>query len=317
MTNIYTKAEVNNLVSSGSGNTGSTFSNGIDITGGHLLVSGASSWIYADRISHHVANSITVDSDLEVNSAILCDTIKARVANELTIDDNVAISGVLNVDTIQSNLASPSNITINDNVQINQNLVCNGSLRLGTASSAAKVVIAGGPQNIPNEETAIRVSSGLNNVKIELENTATNGKLYEVRSTNNGSFDITDRTGGATRYSIDTSGNHTFSGASLKFGTTDILKKFQYSGRVKPDGSQRYSNGVSSFTVSHTAGTGVYSLTLGGPGTQYPVVSACVHTGTGVLGFVVCQSGSGLVGFTTYNSSGTATDLEFSFTISI
>ena len=48
----------------------------------------------------------------------------------------------------------------------------------------------------------------MDNVKIELENAATNGKRYEVRSTSSGSFDITDRTGGATRYSIDTNGNH-------------------------------------------------------------------------------------------------------------
>ena len=102
---------------------------------------------------------------------------------------------------------------------------------INTASpSNAKLQIVGGVQNVANEETAIKISSGLNNVKIELENTATNGKKYEVRSTNTSSFDITDRTGGATRYSIDSSGNHSFTGASVKFGGFDVALKPKFAG---------------------------------------------------------------------------------------
>ena len=73
MTTIYTKAEVNDLLSSYEG--GNTFENGIIINGGHLIASGANSRILVDRISHYLANKIIVESELEVNNKIFCDTI--------------------------------------------------------------------------------------------------------------------------------------------------------------------------------------------------------------------------------------------------
>ena len=48
------------------------------------------------------------------------------------------------------------------------------------------------------------------------------GKKYEVRSNSNGSFDITDRTSAITRYSIDSSGNHNFTGSSIINGDLSI-----------------------------------------------------------------------------------------------
>ena len=63
-----------------------------------------------------------------------------------------------------------------------------------------------------NEDSAIRISSGANSIKVELENTATNGKLYELRSNKNGNFEIMDRTGSASRYEISSSGSHTIKG---------------------------------------------------------------------------------------------------------
>lgn len=81
----------------------------------------------------------------------------------------------------------------------------------GTGPTQAKLVVNGGVQNVTGEESALRVVSSLNSVKIELQNTSASGKLYEVRSTSTGTFDITDRTGSSTRYTIDTNGNHVFS----------------------------------------------------------------------------------------------------------
>ena len=52
----------------------------------------------------------------------------------------------------------------------------------------------------------------MDSINMELRNTARNGKHYELRSTNTGNLDITDRTGGATRYSIDVNGTHRFTG---------------------------------------------------------------------------------------------------------
>jgi hypothetical protein len=77
----------------------------------------------------------------------------------------------------------------------------------GSGPTQAKLVVNGGVQNITNEESALRVISSLGNVKIELQNTAASGKLYEIRSSSTGQFDITDRTGSATRFTITTLGN--------------------------------------------------------------------------------------------------------------
>ena len=49
---------------------------------------------------------------------------------------------------------------------------------------------------------------------IEMENTSVSGKLFEVRSSNIGSWDIIDRTGGASRLEINTNGNFGFNTSS-------------------------------------------------------------------------------------------------------
>lgn len=77
----------------------------------------------------------------------------------------------------------------------------------GSGPTQAKLVVNGGVQNVTGEESALRVVSSLNNVKIELQSTAVGGKLYELRSSSTGAFDITDRTGSATRFVITTAGN--------------------------------------------------------------------------------------------------------------
>lgn len=83
-----------------------------------------------------------------------------------------------------------------------------GNIGIGTTSpTTGKIVVSGGAQNVANEETGLRVVSALNNVKIELQATGGSGKLYELRSSNAGAFDITDRTASVTRITINTSGN--------------------------------------------------------------------------------------------------------------
>ena len=126
------------------------------------------------------------------------------------------------------NFVQPSGSS-NDKLSIRQNdnnvatFTASGNFGINTASPGnAKLQIVGGVQNVANEETAIKVLSGLNNVKIELESTATNGKRYEIRSTNSGSFDITDRTGSATRYAISSSGAHTITGSATITGNLAI-----------------------------------------------------------------------------------------------
>jgi hypothetical protein len=84
-----------------------------------------------------------------------------------------------------------------------------GLFGFGTITpTTAKIQVNGGVQNVSNEESCIRAISALNSAKIEIQNTtASTGKLYELRSSSSGTFDITDRTGSATRFSISTTGN--------------------------------------------------------------------------------------------------------------
>ena len=80
------------------------------------------------------------------------------------------------------------------------------SVLVNTTSTTAKIVVSGGVQNIAGYETCIRASSALTAANIEIQNTAASGKLYELRSTNTGTFDIIDRTGGVQRLTISTTG---------------------------------------------------------------------------------------------------------------
>ena len=91
-----------------------------------------------------------------------------------------------------------------------------------TTESKARLHVFGGVKNVANEDSAIRVSSWANSIKVELENTATNGKLYELRSNNNGNFEIMDRTGSASRYEISSSGSHTIKGNAIVNGDLAI-----------------------------------------------------------------------------------------------
>lgn len=74
------------------------------------------------------------------------------------------------------------------------------------------------------EDSCLRAISSSTAAKIELQNTTvTTGKLYEIRSLSSGSFDITDRTGSVTRFTIDTNGNFGLNGSSFGSGTGVIF----------------------------------------------------------------------------------------------
>lgn len=97
-------------------------------------------------------------------------------------------------------------------------LLQTGLFGLGTITpTLGKLEIQGGVQNVSLEETAIYVRSALNNVKIELHATAGSGRKYEIRSSNTGIFDITDRTGSRTLYTIDSNANHIFNTVGTLF----------------------------------------------------------------------------------------------------
>ena len=95
------------------------------------------------------------------------------------------------------------------------NLNWNKNLLMGTTSNLAKIMVSGGVQNIALEESALRCvtsTTGMSSVKLELQNTAASGKLFELRSVSNGSFDIIDRTGDTQRFMISSLGDTTMTG---------------------------------------------------------------------------------------------------------
>jgi len=104
-------------------------------------------------------------------------------------------------------------------------LLQSGLFGLGTITpTLAKLQINGGVQNVVGEESCIRVISALSSAKIEIQNTTpTTGKLYELRSSSIGTFDITDRTGSATRFSITSAGNI---GINMGLGTPNAPLQF-------------------------------------------------------------------------------------------
>jgi hypothetical protein len=105
-------------------------------------------------------------------------------------------------------------------------LLKSGLFGLGTITpTMAKLQIVGGVQNILGEESCFRAISSSTSTKIELQNTtAITGKLYEIRSTGTGDFDVTDRTGSATRFVISPTGN-----VGLNMGTSIPNSALQFS----------------------------------------------------------------------------------------
>ncbi len=82
----------------------------------------------------------------------------------------------------------------------------NGRIGVGIANpTTAKLVVSGGVVT-SSEESCMRATGSSVATKIEIQNTAASGRLWELRSLNNGYFDIVDRTAPAGRFSIDTAG---------------------------------------------------------------------------------------------------------------
>lgn len=133
--------------------------------------------------------------------------------------------------TLNGSLNVISDLSSNGNLNINGTGSIIGNLGVGTTPTLAKLQIVGGVQNIVGEDTSIRVLSSLSNVKIELQNTAVGGKLFEIRSSSTGQFDITDRTATATRFTISSAGNIGINmglstpNAPLQFSNSSVNRK--------------------------------------------------------------------------------------------
>jgi hypothetical protein len=95
-------------------------------------------------------------------------------------------------------------------------------MNVGGGTGVAKVEITGGTL-FTNEESALRCKTSaptVNSVKLELQSTNAQGKLYEIRSNADGSLDMIDRTGSAMRFSISSDGSVTIPGIFKPTNTT-------------------------------------------------------------------------------------------------
>jgi hypothetical protein len=93
-------------------------------------------------------------------------------------------------------------------------------MAIGSALTTAGLNVDAYVQNVANEATCIRASSGVNATKIEINNSGASGKLYEIRSTNAGVWDVTDRTAAVTRFWVASAGGVYKANNSTAWDTT-------------------------------------------------------------------------------------------------
>lgn len=206
--------------------------------------------------------------------------------------------------TFNGSLTAISNLTTNGNLNVDGTGGIIGNLGVGTTTpTLAKLQIVGGVQNVGGEDTALRVSSALSNVKIELQSTAIGGKLYEIRSTSSGAFDIVDRTGSASRFVITSTGNiginmgFSIPNAPLQFSNTLVNRKIVLYDTSNND-HQYYGLGVNAgifrFQIEQTASSWNFLAGLSSASSQL----AAQITGTGniiIPGTYFGRSSSGMV----------------------
>ncbi|HEV2600762.1 MAG TPA: hypothetical protein VGT41_00555 [Candidatus Babeliales bacterium] len=90
---------------------------------------------------------------------------------------------------------------------------------VNTTSATAKLVVSGGVQNVASEDSCIRAISSALSAKIEIQNsTAVTGRVYELRVSSTGTFDITDRSAARTPFT-DNNASFGFNGGSFGSGT--------------------------------------------------------------------------------------------------
>lgn len=123
---------------------------------------------------------------------------------------NASVGGLTNAIVIGYNASeTESNSMTLGNTSLTKIKTTAAILINTVAAPVAKIVVNGGVQNLSGEDSCIRAIGGNTTTKIEIQNTSTGGRLFELRSTvisGNGYFDITDRTAGVTRLYINSAG---------------------------------------------------------------------------------------------------------------
>ena len=120
----------------------------------------------------------------------------------------------------------------------------------------------------------------------------------------------------ATGKNLVVGGNLTVSGTLSVSGLLGQI--YHCVGFVSGPGTPQYTAGATTYTVAHTASSGVYTITLASAhpkGTSYAIFAT---TNTGGTVFCVAQaSSSTVVVVKTFTNGGTATDAPFSFQVTL
>lgn len=196
-----------------------------------------------------------------------------------------------------------------------------GSFGIGTTAPATQLHIK------DTSDTAVSLESAdVGGHRWALQSTRINGT-----ASTDASFQIIDRTAAASRILVDTNGNvgiHTTAPASTLHvnGTAtvngDVLHSFGGNfSRINPlaygnVGSTGSVNaGTGNFSVSHTAGTGLYTITITGESYSFISYSAII-TPIGLSAIIPATfSSSGSLQVRLFNASSTAVDQDFTFVV--
>lgn len=206
-----------------------------------------------------------------------------------------------NTSSSVANLTNASAIGSNAVVSASNSMVLGSGVNIGMGESSptyAKLCLVGGVQNLTNEETCLRAvgsSTSITSVKIEIRNIAAGGKLYEMRSSSTGSWDLTDRTSSVTRLVVTTSGLFGVGwGASTPTQLCDVNGNFRAKKIMCQTGTTpsviagagagtgaglSVSGSESSGTFALTAGTSPIGNSLG----TFTLASGMVNSSYGVL----------------------------------
>ncbi len=199
--------------------------------------------------------------------------------------------------TTDSSSSVTGSLTNAGGMGIAKKLYVGDSVFVNTTSATAKIVVSGGVQNTAGEDSCIRAISSSTATKIELNNTNGSGKIYELRSLNNGGFDITDRTGAATVFTIATSGDvgtpgiftdsnvtdssSSTTGAIISSGGIGVAKSMVVGANINAQGTTD-STSTSTGTIKTAGGIGaikgIYSNNLNCVGT-----TDSTSTSTGII----------------------------------
>lgn len=193
----------------------------------------------------------------------------------------------------------------------NSNGTLEGDRTITSSSYILKII--GGKELLSTDQTALALetsTTGKNSVLISLENTATNGRKYELRSLSTGVFEIADRDNTAVRFSIGTSGVVTIPNSAI------LSNGLQVQGALSsPAGAGfelEYTGGTTYVTSYNRAGSAWLPMIIRGSTIAISPSGTAVLT-VGANALTIAEAGNLVLGTTTGTKFGTSATQKLSF----